>query len=188
MRDVIGQRRLLERVGARAVRGDVAHAYLLSGPRSIGKRTIALRLAQTLNCAGEPSGPGGCGACLSCRKIQSGIHPDVVLVQRDPEVKVITIEQMREMQLDLSLRPLEGRSRVVIVDDASELHDHAQDALLKTLEEPPGHAVLLLLTRVPERLHETVVSRTQALPFRLVPTAEIAAGLAARFGPEQARH
>ncbi len=178
MREVIGQRRLLERLTARALRGDVAHAYGLFGPRSLGKRTVALRLAQTLNCAAGVA--GGCGTCLSCRKIERGIHPDVRLVARAADKKDIAIEQIREMQADLALRPLEGARRVVIVDDAAELNQYGQDALLKTLEEPPAHAVLLLITTTPSALHETIRSRVQPLQFRLVPTAEIASGLAAR--------
>jgi DNA polymerase-3 subunit delta' len=178
MRDVIGQRRLLDRLVPRALSGDVAHAYGLFGPRSIGKRTVALRLAQTLNCAAGVA--GGCGTCLSCRKIERSIHPDVRVVARAADKKDITIEQIREMQQDLALRPLEGRRRVVIVDDASELNQFGQDALLKTLEEPPSHAVLLVVTTTPSALHETIRSRVQPLSFRLVPTAEIAAGLAAR--------
>ena len=114
MRDVIGQRRLLARLGERAARGDVAHGYELSGPRSIGKHTLAVRLAQTLNCATEPAVPGGCGVCLACRKIERGLHPDVREITRlvdqakRDDRKNITIEQIREMQRDLALRPLEG--------------------------------------------------------------------------------
>jgi len=175
MRDVIGQRRLLDRLASRALRGDVAHAYGFYGPRSIGKRTAALRLAQTLNCE-----RGGCGSCVPCRKIERGIHPDVRVVARGTGKKDITIEQVREMQADLALRPLEGRTRVVIIDDAAELNQYGQDALLKTLEEPPSHAVLILVTPTPAALHETIRSRAQPLTFRLVPTAEIAEGLAAR--------
>src|SRR5579859_4893876 len=78
MRDVIGHRRLLDRLAAHAASGEVAHAYGLFGPRSIGKRTVALRLAQSLNCLTKT--PGGCGTCVSCRKIERGIHPDVRLV------------------------------------------------------------------------------------------------------------
>lgn len=169
------------------MRGDVAHAYGLYGPRSIGKRTIALRLAQTLQCE-RADAPGGCGTCLSCRKIERGVHPDVRIVTRSPEKTVITIEQMREIREDLALRPLEGRKRVVIIDDAFELHDHAQDALLKILEEPPSHAVLLLLTTTPSKLHETIRSRVQPLQLRLVPTAEIADALAARGVADAARY
>lgn len=186
MRDVIGQRHLLGRLGARALRGEVAHAYGLFGPRSIGKRTVALRLAQTLNC--ERSVAGGCGTCLACRKIERGTHPDVRIVARAADKKDITIEQIREMAADLALRPLEGRKRAVIVDDAAELNQYGQDALLKTLEEPPAHAVLLIVTTTPSALHETIRSRVQPLPFRLVPAAEIAAGLRARGVAEADRY
>ena len=191
---MIGQRRLLARLGEKALEGDVAHAYELSGPRSVGKRTVATRLAQTLLCTSEPRVAGGCGTCLACRKVEHGTHPDVRLVtrlidlERDPDKKFIAIEQIREMQQDLALRPLEGRWRVVIIDDAADLSEHAEVALLKTLEEPPVHAVLLLLTPTPSRLLETIRSRLVPLPLRLVPTEEIAEGLAKRFGADGRRH
>jgi len=193
MRDVIGQRRLLEKLGEQAIRGDVAHAYELSGPRSIGKHTVALRLAQTLNCLAETRIAGGCGTCLSCTKIEKGVHPDVITVTRlvdlekRNDMKFITIDQVRAMQQDLALRPLEGRKRVVIIDDAADLQDHAEVALLKTLEEPPSHAVLLLVTPTPARLLETIRSRIQPLPFRAVPRAEIEVALTTRFGSSAAR-
>ncbi len=191
---MIGQRRLLTRLGEKALEGDVAHAYELSGPRSIGKRMVAVRLAQTLLCTAEPPVAGGCGSCLACRKVEHFTHPDIRLVTRlidldkDPDKKFIAIEQIREMQQDLSLRPLEGRWRIVIIDDAADLSEHAEVALLKTLEEPPIHAVLLLLTPTPARLLETIRSRLVPLPMRLVPTAEIADGLSKRFGAEGRRH
>ncbi len=194
MRDVIGQRRLLDRLGDQAVRGDVAHAYELSGPRSIGKHTVAIRLAQTLNCDREPRVSGGCGACVACRKIERGLHPDVREVTRlvdsgtRDDRKNISIEQVRAMQQDLALRPLEGRTRVVIIDDAADLSEHAETALLKTLEEPPAHACLLLVTPTPSRLLDTIRSRVQPIPFRPVPRAEIEAALVARLGPDAARY
>src|SRR2546421_7374974 len=87
LRDVIGQRRMLGRLGEKALEGDVAHAYELSGPRSIGKRTVAIRFAQTLLCTSEPLGAGGCGHCLACRKIDHYTHPDVRLVTRLVDVE-----------------------------------------------------------------------------------------------------
>jgi len=194
LRDIIGQRRLLARLGEQALRGDVAHAYELSGPRSIGKRTVATRIAQTLLCGSEPRLAGGCGRCLACRKVENGTHPDVRVVtrlvdlERRDDLKFISIEQVREMQQDLALRPLEGAWRVVIIDDAAELSEHAEVALLKTLEEPPPHAVLLLITPTPSALLETIRSRLQPLPFRLVATAEIAEALAARGGAGAAKY
>jgi DNA polymerase-3 subunit delta' len=178
MRDVIGHRPLIDRLARRALEGGIAHAYGLFGPRSVGKRTVALRLAQTLVC--EKPVAGGCGSCLACRKVERGIHPDVRLIARSADRKDIAIEQIREMTADLALRPLEGRWRTVIVDDAAELNQYGQDALLKTLEEPPAHAVLLMLTTTPAALHETIRSRVQPLQLRLVPSAEIAAGLGSR--------
>ena len=202
MRDVIGQRRLLEKLGTQALRGGVAQGYEISGPRSIGKHTMALRLAQTLNCLTETRVAGGCGVCIACTKIEKGIHPDVLMVTRlvdqveqrgekkgqsKADKKVITIEQIREMQQDLALRPLEGRRRIVIIDDAADLSEQAEVALLKTLEEPPSHAVLLLVTPTPSGLLETIRSRIQPLSFRLVARPEIEAALITRFGPASAR-
>jgi DNA polymerase-3 subunit delta' len=180
MRGVIGQRAMLGDLGARAARGEVSQAYGLFGPRSIGKRTAALRLAQTLNCLDPKRPAGGCGVCGSCVKVDRGVHPDVRLVERAADKKDISIEQVREMQQDLALRPLEGRTRIVIIDDGAELNEFAQDALLKTLEEPPIHAVLLLITLSAESLRETIRSRLRPLAFRFVATGEIAAALAER--------
>ncbi len=202
MRDVIGQRRILEKLGEQALRSDVAHAYELSGPRSIGKHTVALRLAQTLNCGADHVISGGCGTCVACTKIEKGIHPDVLMVtrlvdqlvdrgerkgERAADRKFITIEQIRAMQQDLALRPLEGRKRVVIIDDAADLSEHAEVALLKTLEEPPPHAVLLLVTPTPSALLETIRSRVRPFPFRPVPRAEVEAALIARYGRDATR-
>lgn len=186
MRDVIGHRRLREKLARRALDGEVAHAYGLFGPRSVGKRTVAIRFAQTLTC--ERRLAGGCGACLACRKIEQGIHPDVRIVARASERKDITIDQIRDMQGDLALRPLEGRRRVVIIDDAADVNDVGQDALLKTLEEPPAHAVVVLVSTTPAALHETIRSRLQPLVLRLVPTVEIAAALAARGVRDAEQH
>ena len=171
---------MLERVATRALRGELVHAYGLFGPRSMGKRTAAIRIAQTLNCLATDRVAGGCGACRACVNIERGVHPDVRLVERAADRKDILIEQIVEMQTDLAFRPLEGRARVVIIDDAGEMNEFAQDALLKTLEEPPKHAVILLITQVPMALHETIQSRLQPLSFRSVATDEIATGLKAR--------
>lgn len=180
MRGVIGQRRMLDRLAARAARGELAQAYGLFGPRSIGKRTVALRLAQTVNCVDPARPAGGCGTCAACVKLERGVHPDLRTIERAADKKDVSIEQIRDMRQDLALRPLEGRMRVVIIDDAAELNEFGQDALLKTLEEPPPHALLLLVTQTPASLHETIRSRLQPLQFRAVATAEIAAALRAR--------
>ena len=157
MREVIGQRRLLARLGEQAVSGDVAQAYELSGPRSIGKRTVATRLAQTLLCTSEPRAPGGCGRCLACRKIENGTHPDVRVVvrlmdqDRGDDRKFISIEQIREMQQDLALRPLEGAWRVV-ADISARKAVHTKAYGLRLFEVPSVQSAkvgLLLRARKP---------------------------------------
>src|SRR5438445_5102353 len=154
MRDVIGQRVMVERLGARALAGDLGHAYGLFGPRSIGKRTVAIRLAQTLNCTTTPRLSGGCGTCRACVNIERGAHPDVRMVERAADRKDILIEQIVEMQTDLALRPLEGRARVVIIDDAGEMNEFVQEALLETLEGPRKHPAVMLIPVAPISLHE----------------------------------
>ncbi|MBM4421570.1 MAG: hypothetical protein FJ034_08340 [Chloroflexi bacterium] len=188
MRDFIGQRRLLERLAERALSGSLSHAYVLAGPRSVGKRTLAIRLAQTLACAKRTA--GGCGTCSVCTRIESWSHPDVQLLTRkvdqeaepgkEPpaDAKNIAIEQMREFQRDVALRPLEMSYRVTVIDDAAELSDAAHVALLKTLEEAPKHAILLLITPTPSAMLPTTLSRVQTLRLDLVRAEEIAAGIA----------
>src|SRR2546428_1348735 len=181
MRELLGQPRLIERLEERLIRGEVSHAYLISGPRSIGKHTLALRIAQTLLCETGRM-PGGCGKCLACRKVERGSHPDVRSIERPADRERISIEQIREMERDLALKPLEGVYRVVIVDDAADLSPDAQHSMLKTLEEPPAHAILLILTRTPQGIEETIVSRCQPLAMRPVPTPRLYAYLLERTG------
>ena len=184
MRELLGQPRLIERLGERLSEGEASHAYLITGPRSIGKRTLALRIAQTLSCE-TGRVPGGCGRCLPCRKIERGVHPDVRAIEKPTDKERISIEQVREMQRDLVLKPLEGEWRVVILDDAAELSLDAQHSLLKTLEEPPAHAVLLVLTRTPQGIEETIVSRCQPLALRPIPTERIRRFIAESTGDER---
>jgi DNA polymerase-3 subunit delta' len=181
VRDMLGQPHLLQRLGERLAHGEAAHAYLISGPRWIGKHTLAVRIGQTLLCAQTPR-PGGCGECVACRKIERGWHPDVREIYLLPERREIGIDQIREMERDIALRPMEGRWRVVIIDDAGDLSLAAQDSLLKTLEEPPSHAVLVLVARAPRAMKPTIASRCQPVWLRTVPTQRLEHFLAARSG------
>jgi DNA polymerase-3 subunit delta' len=147
--------------------GRVAHAYLLSGPPQIGKRTLALALAQALNCA-EPDAP--CGRCHSCLKIARGIHPDVRLTAGEGAGGSIKIEQVRALQHEAMLAPYEGRYRVLIVRQMEQATLEAANSLLKTLEEPPAQVVLVLTAVHSESLPRTIVSRCQHLGLRPVAT------------------
>lgn len=175
----------------------VSHAYLLSGPEGVGKTTLAMAMAKALLCA-EPPAPGeSCGGtCLVCRKIDRGVHPDVQTWSLASQIAAtsgkqatknttLTIETMRSMISTAALRPMEGRWRVAIVDDAEALQESAQEALLKTLEEPPSFTVIMLLTDDLDALLPTIRSRGQLVELRPVPLSEIAAGLTEHGVPDE---
>ena len=183
-RDLVGQERAVRLLQRGLKTGRTAHAYLFTGPEGIGKRTAALALAQALNCQQGDAMEDGCGVCLSCRKIARGLHPDVQVI--GPEGAALKIEQVRALEADAVLGPYEGRRKVFILDSAEKLTEQAANALLKTLEEPPGWTVLVLLTTTPSALPLTIVSRCQTLIFSALPDQTLQAYLV-RKGVDQAR-
>ena len=160
----------------------VAHAYLFEGIDGCGKTLTALSLVEALFCGS----PEPCGACLACRKMAKLQHPDLHLLE--PEKGVIKIDRIREIQKELSLRPVEAPKKACIVSQADRMNQAAANAFLKTLEEPPGSAVLILLSDSPTALLPTILSRCQRLRFNPLPL-EIVAGLLTARGvpPEQAQ-
>jgi DNA polymerase-3 subunit delta' len=170
--------------------GRTAHAYLLSGPAGVGKSLLALRLAQALNC--ETGGPDPCLICRACKRIERGNHPDVRVAGMASQAlglkpdeaarqKELKIDTVREWQSDINLRPYEGRRRVFILHDAEKLTDAASNAMLKTLEEPPPYATLLLVANTAGELLPTIVSRCQPLKLRPASRAVVAAALRERY-------
>ena len=173
--------------------GRIAHAYLITGPRSVGKRTFALELAQALNCLALDVADRPDHTCQQCRLIQRGVHPDVRMVRRAPERRMISMrpsavagppreysDNVQFIQSDAQLRPVMGRRKVYLIVYAEELAEDAGNRLLKTLEEPPPF-VLFLLTAI-ERggVLPTIASRCQELRLRPAPRAELAAALVER--------
>lgn len=145
----------------------LGHAYLFYGPSGVGKRLAAWEFAKALACA-HPT-PDACDACVSCHKIATGNHPDVVSIS--PEGTSIRIEHIRALQQRLSYKPYESRRTVLLIDGCETFTPPAANALLKTLEEPPESALLLLVTSKKDALPLTVLSRCQQIPFRpLTPT------------------
>ncbi len=149
--------------------GRIAHAYMITGPRHLGKMTLAMDLASALNCTGQDR---PCRECTQCDRVFRGLHTDVKVVGIDKGV-MISIDQIREMQREISLAPFEGANRVIIFDESEYLSEDAANGLLKTLEEPPEQVVLVLLAPDTATVATTLSSRCQLLELNRVPGATI---------------
>ena len=158
--------------------GRFSHATLICGPPNIGKTTLARIVAQALNCTGPAPAP--CGDCRSCHKVASGNHPDVRIL--DAPGQTLKIDQVRELQREMSLSPYEGRWRVAVLCDFERATMEAANALLKTLEEPPGYVALLLTATQPDLLLPTIVSRCQLLSLRALPINQVREALVSQWG------
>jgi len=149
-------------------RRSVPQSVIFAGPEGVGKRAMALALAQAVNCPNQKDGDA-CGTCPTCTRILRGDHYDVVVVEREKDAATIKIEQLRDRVLDVvGYRPFEAQRRVFIIDPADAMTEAGQDALLKTLEEPPPAAMLLLITAYPDSMRPTVQSRCRRLRFERV--------------------
>jgi DNA polymerase III delta prime subunit len=142
-----------------ARRGELHHAVILHGPAASLLRDVAVRIAKTVNCFDGSTGD----ACASCQKIDRRAHPDVHFVEAAADKKLISIEQIRDIVAEASLRPYEGRNKVFIIDPADGLSIAGSNSLLKTLEEPARDTTFLLITRSPDLLLPTIRSRSQSI-------------------------
>jgi DNA polymerase III subunit delta' len=159
-----GQDRVIDALNRSIAANRVAHAYLFEGPSGCGRRTTALALIQALFCK-QPIDGDACTTCLACRKLTSGNHPDLQLLMPLPDKRDISIEQVRELQQVLSLRPFEANRKACLIEPAERMNEKSANALLKTLEEPPGHAIIILLANQADLLLATIRSRCQHLRF-----------------------
>src|SRR6266446_652940 len=171
--DLVGQQHVTETLKNAITNDRVAHAYIFSGARGVGKTTAARILAKALNCVKGPT-PNPCGECDSCKEIAAGTSLDVTEIDAASNRGIDQIRELREM---VRYAPAASRSKVVILDEAHMLTGEASNALLKTLEEPPDRVIFVMATTEPENLADTIRSRSQHFHFRALTFAEIAGRL-----------
>jgi DNA polymerase-3 subunit delta' len=186
LKDIIGQQRALDILRGCIARNRVPHALLFAGDEGIGKRLTAVNFSKALNCIKEegndlfavnedPSASSGldaidnCGVCASCRKIDKGNHPDVIMIAPEGDGGQITVSVIRELEGSLSYKPFEGKWKIAIVDNADRLNQSAANAFLQTLEEPSPASILILISSRPDRLLPTIRSRCQRINFSPLP-------------------
>ncbi|PYI52692.1 DNA polymerase III subunit gamma/tau [Paenibacillus flagellatus] len=179
-RDIVGQRHITQTLQNSLREGRLSHAYLFNGPRGTGKTTAAKILAKAVNCENGPA-EEPCNECSACRRITEGAVMDVVEIDAASNRGV---EEIRDIREKVKYAPTEVRQKVYIIDEVHMLTTEAFNALLKTLEEPPGHVMFILATTEPHRLPATIISRCQRFDFRRVPLEEQVSRLSYICGQE----
>lgn len=190
--NLLGHEWAVDMLQQQVARGEVRHAYLFCGPPGLGRRTLALRFAQALNCTTPIAAGIPCGTCRDCKQIEAMQHPDLSIIE--PTIKdkdnskilipglngEIRIEQIRDLQKAIHLKPYQTKYRVLIFLRFNQSNEQAANALLKTLEESPAHAILILTTDTPETLLPTIVSRCEVLRLRPLSISAIESDLLKR--------
>lgn len=187
--EMIGHEWAVELLSTHIVRGETRHAYLFTGATGVGRRTLAIRLIQALNCPNTDKTGSPCRACRLCLQIEKMQQADLLVVQAEKEGGTLKVDQIRELQHNLSLTPYEAKYKAALLLRFEEAHPSAMNALLKTLEEPPAQVVLLLTADSPESLLPTIVSRCEVIRLRPSSLEQLEAGLRARFqlSPQDSR-
>ncbi|MEW6101364.1 MAG: DNA polymerase III subunit delta' [Candidatus Omnitrophota bacterium] len=177
-KDIKGQERAIQIIKSNIEHNRLKGGYLFTGQEGIGKKMAAKNLAKAINC--EKARPDSCDVCPSCIKIEKNQHIDVHVIEgEDSEIK---IDNIRQLKKDANFRPYEARYKVFIIDNAHNLNAEAANALLKTLEEPPGHTLIILITDKPRRLFKTIISRCTVVKFLPLVREELEELLRRDFG------
>ncbi len=180
--DIVGHEWAVELLRENVSHGQQRHAYLFTGPPGIGRRTLALRFSQSLNCLQPPEKGGYCGICRSCQRIEKMAHPDLHIIQSQEMGGVLKVDEIRELQHSLSLTPYEAQFRVALILRFEEANLSTANALLKTLEEPSSRVVMILTADNSEMLLPTIVSRCEVLRLRPLSVATLEKGLQEKWG------
>lgn len=186
LRDFAGQGAVFAGLMRTLQAGTYVHAYLLCGMRGVGKRTLARGMAQYILCRGDKA-EEPCGTCPACTRMRDGTHPDFMTLQPEKNKKFITVEQMRAFVARAGEHTYEGGRRVLLIEQAERMNPQAQNALLKTLEEPQAENVFLLVCEDPALLLPTIVSRCRVLKLHPWPDAAVAAVLEKAQTPPEHR-
>ncbi len=169
--DVIGHKQLIEHLQSAIEMGKVSHAYILDGEKGAGKNFIANIFAAALQC--EAGGTKPCGKCTSCKQAEGNNHPDIIRITHE-KPNTISVDDIRQQLCgDIMIKPYKGPYKIYIVDEAEKLNVQAQNALLKTIEEPPAYAVILLLTTNSESFLPTILSRCVTLHLKPVKDSKV---------------
>lgn len=165
--DIIGHEQIIEHLQNAITMGKISHAYILNGPDKSGKRMLAEAFAMALQC--ENDGNEGCGECHSCKQALNRNQPDIIYVSHE-KPNTISVDDIRyKLNNDIGIKPYSSRYKIYIIDEAEKMNVQAQNALLKTIEEPPAYAVILLLTTNADTFLPTILSRCVTLNIKAVP-------------------
>ena len=166
--EIVGNDKIKQELGENVENGTVSHSYLFVGQEGIGKKLFANEFAKMILCLGDKK---ACDRCDSCIKFNSDNNPDFVMIE--PDGNSIKISQIREMQDNVFKKPIVSNKKVFIIDNSDKMTEEAQNSLLKTLEEPPAHAVSILATTERNKVLPTIMSRCQLFDFKPVSVGDI---------------
>ena len=186
--DIIGQESIKKHLQTAIKTGNLSHAYIINGEYGSGRQTIASALAKTIQCQSKTDDTDACGVCTSCKQAESHNHPDIKYITHDKTS--ISVNDIREqLNNDISIKPYSSEYKIYIIPDANKMTEQAQNALLKTIEEPPVYAIIILLTENCDSLLPTIRSRCVTLTMNPVEKDKICTYLENKFQlePEQAQ-
>lgn len=169
--DIIGHNQIIEHLQNAILLNKVSHAYIFDGECGAGKKLLARTFAMTLQCERMEENP--CGECRSCKQAMHNNHPDIIWVTHEKPNSIGVKDIREQINNDIIIKPYSGKYKIYIIDEADKLTIQSQNALLKTIEEPPAYAVILLLTTNAEGLLPTVLSRCITIPLRAVDDVEM---------------
>ena len=187
-KDIIGQESIKKHLQTAIKTGNLSHAYIINGEYGSGRQTIASALAKTIQCQSKTDDTDACGVCTSCKQAESHNHPDIKYITHDKTS--ISVNDIREqLNNDISIKPYSSEYKIYIIPDANKMTEQAQNALLKTIEEPPVYAIIILLTENCDSLLPTIRSRCVTLTMNPVEKDKICTYLENKFQlePDQAQ-